>query len=377
MTTDPPGLSIYVFGAAEGESIAVRLPDGGWGVVDSCSRSRNGTAFNPVLDFLRERDVKELEFLCLTHPHADHFKGMGMLMDALEIKRLWLPSVQPPVRLLAYLQMDAGESGDEDVSARAAELLNIYRKARELKASRKRRMSDAPSFLSYPCSGLPLYPITRDPAAPVSISALAPSGDQVAEYDAGLAKCFDKHGVVRTKFPDGGHNLISSALRIVFGETRIILGGDVEKKGWGRVLNDFPHDFLTAHAVKVSHHGSRTGYCPGLWRVFSKVRKPVAVVTCFASKELPEREGLEEILPHVDRLFTTCIDAVSAERLPIGIDRDHWESERALRAEIPGFRRADSYKHGVCGLHFDDRGNYEVELIPPAGEFPVRRRERT
>lgn len=67
-------LEVHVLGAGRGESIVLRLPDGGWGVVDCCASSSSDESKNSTLEFLRSRNIKELEFLCLTHPHDDHYK---------------------------------------------------------------------------------------------------------------------------------------------------------------------------------------------------------------------------------------------------------------------------------------------------------------
>ena len=55
----------------------LRLPEGGWGVVDCCASSNSDESKNSTLEFLRSRSITDLEFLCLTHPHADHYKGMS------------------------------------------------------------------------------------------------------------------------------------------------------------------------------------------------------------------------------------------------------------------------------------------------------------
>ena len=89
MTTDPPRLAVHVLGAGKGESIVLQLSDGRWGVVDCFAPSSTNAETNPVLRFLRERDVRELEFLCLTHPHDDHYKGMSHLLEAFDVKYFW------------------------------------------------------------------------------------------------------------------------------------------------------------------------------------------------------------------------------------------------------------------------------------------------
>ena len=99
----------------------------------------------------------------------------------------------------------------------------------------------------------------------------------------------------RSALPKSDHNLISSAFLIEFGNSRIVLGGDVEEDGWQDVLKTRPVSSLSAHAVKVPHHGSKNGYCPTLWDQFSIDRKPVAVLTPYTPKSLPQKIALDHI----------------------------------------------------------------------------------
>ena len=82
-------LELHVLGAGKGESIILRCPGGGWGVIDCYALSLDDLASNPTLQFLKERGVSVLEFLCLTHPHDDHFRGMSQLLEQLEVKHFW------------------------------------------------------------------------------------------------------------------------------------------------------------------------------------------------------------------------------------------------------------------------------------------------
>jgi beta-lactamase superfamily II metal-dependent hydrolase len=89
MTSDTALLKIYVFGSTEGESIVLHLPNGKWGVVDSFASSLKDSATNPAYTILKRESVTELDFLCLTHPHDDHFRGMTQLLTDFAIKQFW------------------------------------------------------------------------------------------------------------------------------------------------------------------------------------------------------------------------------------------------------------------------------------------------
>ena len=293
MTTDPAKLTIHVFGAGKGESIVLRLPDGRWGVVDCFAGSSTDPATNPILRFLRENQVEELEFLCLTHPHDDHYKGMSHLLEAFPVRYFW-PSADLSGKhfqqLATQLQIEARQASQPSFEESAKEFPKIFGLVQ-----RKRDQQDPPLKEKRPETTTQLYPVPYAPDADFQIIALAPSGDQVARYEKGLMRCFDEKGLIQSRLPDEHHNIISSALLIVFGQTRVVLGGDVEREGWRDAIKEIGAIHLAAHLVKVSHHGSANGYCEGLWPIFAKHGPPVGVLTAYASQGLPRRHALEVI----------------------------------------------------------------------------------
>jgi glyoxylase-like metal-dependent hydrolase (beta-lactamase superfamily II) len=94
-------LSIAVFGPGRGEAIVVRLPDGSIGVVDGCREPTGGAKDgrgDPVRELLRRIEKAgpvptpfRLAFVCLTHPHDDHYPGLGRLLEAYErrVDHVW------------------------------------------------------------------------------------------------------------------------------------------------------------------------------------------------------------------------------------------------------------------------------------------------
>jgi len=370
MTTDLSRLAIHVFGAGKGESIVLNLPNGKWGVVDCFAGSSADASTNPVLQFLHDQGVEQLEFLCLTHPHDDHYKGMSQLLETFPVRYFW-PSAglsgKHFSQLVQYLQVEAlgtAQPSDEESALEFAKIFGLVK--------RKRTNQNPPLREQIPGPTVQLYPVPFDPSAEFQIIGLAPSGDQAARYNEGLLRCFDEQGVIRRPLSPEHHNIISSALLIVFGQTRIVLGGDVERDGWRDAIRDMGADYLAAHAVKVSHHGSANGYCEGLWPTFASRGRPTGVVTAYISQSLPRRTALEEIAQHTDRLLTTCITALKEEQLPKTIDPSTFKSRLALLQKMVGLSATRPHQCGRCTLVFDNSGNcVETSFDGPAGLLPM------
>lgn len=64
--------SLHILNVSHGDSIVFSSDDGKIGLIDCCKL--DGSI--PALDFIRDRQTRKIEFVCLTHPHKDHLDGL-------------------------------------------------------------------------------------------------------------------------------------------------------------------------------------------------------------------------------------------------------------------------------------------------------------
>jgi len=156
-------------------------------------------------------------------------------------------------------------------------------------------------------------------------------------------------------------------LQIVYGDTKIILGGDLEDAGWAEVIREAGPIVLEASAVKVSHHGSENGYCYMLWEHFSAAGKPVAVIAPAHRYKLPNPAALTHISGYARAIYATCRPRLDwAMPRPPSRTGAPIESRIAIRETFSAFPAADGIGIGQCSLKFDAEGNVDIELREPA-----------
>jgi len=365
VTTNQEIIQIHVLNSGVGESIIVGMPEDKWGVVDCYSRSIDKPSSNPTLTFLKDRDINELEFLCLTHPHEDHFRGMSHLLnpEMFTIKRFWRFGAFSTAELKIASVLHASQ----DLKEAAREFQKILRKVTELREAKGKEKSKPP-FIKHVESTCQLYPepVLNPGPNPIKLKiwSLAPSGDIINQYQSDIGKCFDSDGKINLTGPyNPNHNDLSFALLIIFGETRIILGGDVERKGWQEFLrNKNVVDGLSAHVVKVSHHGSTTGYTDGLWEEFSSQKKPYAVITPYYRHHLPNTEAISHISNYASSVLAT------RSVVPEYRAKDLIEiTESPIKAKIAMAKKFStvSTNTGCCSIYFNDRGGCVKTYTPP------------
>jgi len=282
--SEPSGsLRLFFFGPGTGESIALHLPDGQWGLIDCYIGSKEtGTG---VLEFLSDKKVEELAFFCLTHPHADHYLGAERVFDRYKgkIARFWqwdgLTTKALETRAIVAAKVRAlkrkGSRADEFAEGLLAVIAAIGTARKEV--SDYRRVTSPASLLK---------------GSDYEISVIRPSHNQVADIeDKILLKKVDEGYLVLNEDEEGSLiNNLSIVLLIEFGEARVLLLGDAE--GASEALHDSITQFS---AVKIAHHGSCNGLgadgfqCPP----GAKASIPCLVITPFMKSRLPRAEMIE------------------------------------------------------------------------------------
>lgn len=302
--SDSKTLDVHVMGFGAGESILLRLPDNKWGVVDCYTPSAQNVSSNLPLAFLKSKRVGELEFVCLTHPHQDHYRGMRQLIEHYPPRYFFLyPGLskhQFP-NFFAGLRRAASSRG----LATPTELERLFEVLDKLERAGRTQVQEVMAKQS-------IYPWQQSAAGTeLEIIAISPGGQPSKVFADKLDRFLAKLKQLPTnKYKvEFEANAVSIALAIKFGETCVVLGGDVEVDGWQLVLSQFHPTHIRAQAVKVSHHGSKNGYCAGLWKTFKSNQghdSPVAIISPSHRHGLPDDIAMREIKRHTGALFSSC-----------------------------------------------------------------------
>jgi hypothetical protein len=321
------------------------MPNGRVGVIDcfaarlSASTREERLDANPTLRFLvNELKAERLAFVGFSHPHEDHGHGLRHILEEYRgrIDEVWVFRAFHSIYLERHMRarlVGGHRLPIEILLARpagtfATELMRLRNLISELTDN---DADDAAVFRDF--AGYRSFAFSGEPLA---IHMLGPTDYLVAEYEHALADnmtgLVDETGqkVNPAWKPDQiDHNRVSAALLVEYGKTRIVLGADMIARSWEGVLNEIDRGTeyalpLNCHLIKVSHHGSMTGHCEGLYerRLARRHGKPVAIVTPFNRHQypLPSREGVDHLLENTSLLLSTNLAEAchACGRLPPG-----------------------------------------------------------
>lgn len=332
-------LHVFVFGADIGEAIAVALPQRGWILVDGCKVEVGEDEVFPALEAylgLRDGEADPVELLVWTHPHADHYQGIRETIERYQPLRVGMTLVEAPLPGSASKELEA--VGTHPTLPEDLRLQDVFKR---VKSTFER------VFLHWrekPDSRLPLSAQT----SPLNLGATrvrAFSPEQAA------LKAFYDLGVdgLRAALKDRA-NEYSIVLGLEFGETRIVLGGDLPHRSrrgsvlpgaWNWIGANAPE--LADHdGFKVSHHGSAEAIPPFFLARPDPPRE--WLVTPFARGHLPRpgddaSGGLQQLLRRAPELrLTSSVGLVVPPGPGARVLRDQLRIRLAV-VEAGGFSR--------------------------------------
>ncbi len=294
---------VVMFNVGEGDSLALGFPFEGelrWGLIDCCQGPDQDEP--PVLEFLRAEGIEELEFICLTHLHYDHFRGLARVLKYFDargypIRSFWRSGVVSAVDVWqrmydhakSVLLVKGGEQKEEALVTAYEKRISVGRVSElreillwERKAARSSKNQRARFWRKK------LHGVSRGflrHGEIISFDCLAPLSDTEYDMEEVLASLVE----VIPDIPEEDSrltNMTSVILLVNFQGVRLLFGGDAGRDVWTQCIEEavstgqYTRDELKADLVKASHHGSRQSSSVDLW---SAILKPNAIVLISAS----------------------------------------------------------------------------------------------
>ena len=341
-------MEVTVIGPGYGECILLHIGNGNWVIVDSCLNAESHPA---ALAYLRDMELNPAEAVRLivaTHWHDDHIRGMGKLVEVCDKAAFCCASVLRTDEFLAAV----GAMASRPMSKIGSGMQEFY-KVFSLLATRSSKpvfaIANRRIFNHDGCEIWSLSPFDKDFGLFLQeIGRLRPQERETKRRTHTLTP-----------------NRIAVVLLIKIEDAVILLGSDLEGRGWLEILAARERPNCKASVFKIPHHGSQNAHEDRIWSEMLH-SEPVAALTPWqkGGRALPTEGDVRRILSFTKKAYATApIDVSISKSLrnrTRAIERTIREtSKRISRVALPP---------GMIRLRrkFGSQDDWEIETFAPA-----------
>lgn len=228
----------------QGDSIIIEWEDdriNKIGIID-CKKKGNT---NPVINHLEEAGYAEIEFIILSHPHADHYSGFLELFQYIKNKRINVNLFGNTLKEIRPGYWEWFEVSSEDTRV----LAEIVRESEEL------------SEMGLLKKHFYVQEFTKVPVKGIEMFALSPSHTEIRTYQNEVK--FD--AIKNKKHASKAANYLSSLFYLKEGDNLVLLTSDVEKETFNRLHNEGHFNECLFCLCQAAHHGSYNNYDDAFW----------------------------------------------------------------------------------------------------------------
>ncbi len=215
-----------------------------------CLRERASDGGHPVpLQYLARLGVDvaaKVRLVVATHWHDDHIRGMAELVRRCERATFCCSAALCEREFLAIV----GALSHRGVSVTGSGVEEIKALFSEIGARRR----------DYASANKRLLCLSK-----AEVWSLSPGTGVFDKFLQGVATLVPEVGRPKYRIPSLAPNEASVVLWVRAGAVRLLLGADLERRGWTAILENSARPDGEASAFKLPHHGSKNADHNGVW----------------------------------------------------------------------------------------------------------------
>ncbi|MDE2741111.1 MAG: MBL fold metallo-hydrolase [Gemmatimonadota bacterium] len=344
---DEDEFEVVLFGPGYGESIVLHIGSGCWVIVDSCINDEGNPRALEYLESIGVDPAQAVDLVVATHWHDDHICGMTRLVEVCSKANFCCANALLNKEFLTAVDALEGRHLSESGSG-VREIHRVFTSL-ESKAS-------CPTFAT---ANRVIHARGK-----CEIRSLSPSDAVFRNFLQSIGNLFPSENRTKTRISSVTPNDTSVVLWIGIDDIAVLLGSDLEKRGWVEILQSGKWPTGKASVFKVPHHGSKSAYEPDVWNRMLE-SNPVAVLAPWrkGGRVLPSQCDVRRILAHTTNAYATASTGLSA---PSQVRR-HSMVDRTIRSTGIGLRQL-VMSPGAIRLRrpLGSRGGWKIEIFGSA-----------
>lgn len=342
-------IEVSLFGPGYGECALLHIGNENWVIVDSCLNAEFQPAALTYLHGLGSNPAEGVRLIVATHWHDDHIRGMGSLVEVCGNATFCCASALCQEEFLTVV----GTLEHSHVSPTGSGMQEFHK---VLSLLHKR-------------STKPVYAIANRRIFNqdgCEVWTLSPFDEEFEAFLREIGRLLPKERETKRRIPSLAPNAVAVVLLIKIGETVILLGSDLERQGWLKILDTYERPHCKASVFKVPHHGSENAHEDRVWNEML-YGEPIAALTPWrrGGRKLPTMSDVQRIISFTPKAYVT---ASHNDLLSNSLQRSRSNAvEKTIRETGAKITRA-GLSRGVIRLRreFGSQTDWDVETFGSA-----------
>ncbi|MCE2447171.1 MAG: MBL fold metallo-hydrolase [Candidatus Latescibacteria bacterium] len=291
-------MEVTLVGPGYGECILLHIGNGSWVIVDSCIGADSRPAALAYLHDMGLDPPEVVHLIVATHWHDDHIRGMGELVEVCGDATFCCASALRTQEFLTM--MDAIAS--RPMSQVGSGMQELY-KVRSFLEKR-------PAKPVFAIANRKIF--SRDSC---EIWSLSPFDEEVDSFLREIDRLRPQERKTKRRTPTLTPNKTAVVLLIKIDDTAILLGSDLEGRGWLDILAAYEGSNCKASVFKVPHHGSQNAHEDRVWSEMLH-SEPIAALTPWkkGGRSLPTKSDVKRILSFTRKAYATAPFDISSSK---------------------------------------------------------------
>ena len=341
-------MEVTLVGPGYGECILLHIGNGSWVIVDSCIGADSRPAELAYLHDMGLDPPEVVHLIVTTHWHDDHIRGIGELVEVCDDAIFCCASALRKQEFLAMMDSIASRPMSQ-VGSGMQELYKVRSLLEERSAKPVFAIANRRIFSRDGCE----------------IWSLSPFDKEVDSFLQEIDHLRPQERETKRRTPTLTPNKIAVVLLIKVGDTAILLGSDLEGRGWLDILAAHERPDCKASIFKVPHHGSQNAHEDRVWSEMLH-SEPIAAITPWrkGGRSLPTKSDVKRILSFTRKAYSTAPFDIPS---PKPARRRNRTVEKTIREASKRINRV-APSPGMIRLRrrFGSQLDWDIETFAPA-----------
>ena len=252
---------VTVFGPGYGESIVLHVGGGAWVIVDSCLDADRLPIALAYLKRIGLDPARSVHLIVATHWHDDHIHGIAQLVEICGQAAFCCAGALCRKEFLAAV--DALDRRHLTVvGSGVREIHHVFSRLKKTASKPAHAIANRRIFVRNACE----------------IWSLSPDDEAFQGFLQSVAPRIPGGRQSKQRVPTLSPNEAAVALWVDAGNFSVLLGSDLARQGWKRILASGERPPGQASMFKAPHHGSENAHEPEVWMRMLRP-EPLAVLT--------------------------------------------------------------------------------------------------